>query len=71
MSTIIIQGIHIMACDHSNFKIYTVIQVTDNHDSSVVFLKKCTIMAHVCIDFRYTYVTDNKNSNMYQYKNYT
>ena len=34
---IIIHGIHIMACDHIHIEIYTVIQVTHNHDNSIVF----------------------------------
>ena len=29
-----------MACDHIDFEIYTVIQVTHNHYESIVFLKE-------------------------------
>ena len=43
-----------MACDHIDFEIYTVIQVTHNHDNSVVFWKeKFTSMAHDHIDFKH------------------
>ena len=37
-----------MVQDHIHFEIYAIIQVTHNHDNSVVFLEKekCTIMVH-------------------------
>ena len=62
-----------MACDHIDFEIYTVLQVTHNRNNSIVFCKvKCTSMADDHIDFKYIYITDSKSGNTYHnINNYT